>query len=125
MTRFHMKLLDLGTVACICLWLLTGCATPATPNQRLFSAIDKGDLEQVQHSINSGDNRMSLLHPPIKGNVNVTRFDANSISVLGDINQFALSFAGDINSTNISAAASLVSAPKFQIRMIGNKKEDL
>ena len=69
--------------------------------------------------------RYEIIGNTIKGNVNVTRFDANSISVLGDINQFALSFSGDINSTNISAAASLVSAPKLQIRLIGNKKEDL
>lgn len=68
--------------------------------------------------------RYEITGNTIQGNVNVTRFDANSISVFGDINQFALSFAGEINSTSISAVASLVSTPKFKMRMIGNKKED-
>lgn len=61
----------------------------------------------------------------IQGSVNVTRFDANSISVFGDIDRFSLSFSGDITEYHFSAGASVENKPEYKIRIVGNKKEDI
>ena len=61
----------------------------------------------------------------IQGTVNVIRFDPTSISVVGNIDQFALSFSGEINDYHLTAAAGVVNNPQYKIRIIGNKKEDM
>lgn len=61
----------------------------------------------------------------IHGNVNIIRFDANTISVFGDINQFLLTFLGDINDHHLTVAGSVANNSQYQIRIIGHKKEDI
>lgn len=61
----------------------------------------------------------------IEGNINVIRYDPKIISVFGDIDQFALSFSGDINDYHLTVAAIIPNNPKSQIKIIGNKKEDM
>ena len=60
-----------------------------------------------------------------KGKVNVNRFDVNSISVFGDIDHFTLTFSGEINRYHFSAAGVISNNPQHQIRVVGNKKEEL
>lgn len=61
----------------------------------------------------------------IEGIVNVNRYDPKNLSVFGDIDRFALSFSGDINDYHFAAAATITNKPQFQIKIIGNKKEDI
>ncbi len=61
----------------------------------------------------------------IEGTVNVTRFDPNIISVFGDINRFSITFSGEISEYEFTAGASLINNPEYQIRIVGNKKEDI
>ncbi len=61
----------------------------------------------------------------IQGKVNVIRFDPNNLSVFGDIDHFTLSFSGDISDYHLTAAATITDNPKFQIRVVAHKKEDM
>jgi T3SS negative regulator,GrlR len=63
--------------------------------------------------------------PRVQGHINVVRFDPNTMSVFGDIDQFSVSFSGDINESDFIAAATIVDKPKSKISIIGKKKEDL
>lgn len=61
----------------------------------------------------------------IQGTVNVIRFDPTTISVFGNIGQFALSLSGTINVYHLTAAAVIANNPQYKIKIIGNKKEDM
>jgi T3SS negative regulator,GrlR len=61
----------------------------------------------------------------IEGEVNVIRFDPNTLSVFGDIDHFTLSFFGDINEYALTAAATIMDKPKAQIKLVAHKKEDI
>ena len=61
----------------------------------------------------------------IEGEVTVIRFDPNSISVLGDIDRYSLTFTGTVGDDFFIGAASLVGEPELQIRMTCKKKEEL
>ena len=62
----------------------------------------------------------------IRGEVVVTRFEENHISVFGNRDEFSLQFRGDIrNDSLFEGAASLVDSPDQQMRMKCRKKEDL
>jgi len=61
----------------------------------------------------------------IQGTVNVIRFDPTTISVFGNIDQFALSFSGETNDYHLTAAAVVDNNPQYKIRIIANKKEDM
>ncbi len=61
----------------------------------------------------------------IRGNVNVTRYDPNGISVLGNLDRFSINFSGAINNYQFSAAASIPGFTQYQIKVMGMKKEDI
>lgn len=61
----------------------------------------------------------------ISGKVNVIRFDPQIISVFGNVDHFTLTFSGDFNDYHLSAAATLDDNPKYQIRFVAHKKEDI
>ena len=61
----------------------------------------------------------------IQGTVNVIRFDPTTLSVIGNIDRFALQFSGEINDYNFTLAASVINNSQSQIKIIGNKKEDV
>ena len=61
----------------------------------------------------------------IRGKVAITRFNKNIISVFGDVDQFSLTFAGQIKPDSVEAVASFDNTPDLKIRIICNKKVDL
>lgn len=61
----------------------------------------------------------------LRGKVNINRFDVNCISVFGNIDHFSLTFSGEINHYHFSAAGVIPNNPQHQIRVVGNKKEEL
>jgi len=61
----------------------------------------------------------------IQGKVAITRFNKNIISVFGDVDQFSLSFAGQIKPDSVEAVASFDNKPDLKIRIICKKKVDL
>lgn len=61
----------------------------------------------------------------IQGNVNIIRFDPESISVFGDIDKFSLIFYGDIENNSFVATTTVINNPSYQFKIIANKKEDL
>jgi len=68
----------------------------------------------------------SITGRKIAGTVNVIRYDPNSISVLGGMDHFELIISGELKNDNqFEADGSITGRPTIQIRIIGNKKEDL
>ena len=61
----------------------------------------------------------------INGEVDVIRFDPNTISVFGDIESFTLSLDGTISGSDFKAQATSDSFPDLQMQIKGNKREDL
>lgn len=61
----------------------------------------------------------------VQGNIDVIRYDTRSISVFGDLDQFSLSFSGEISDYQFSLLASVVNKPEYKININGNKKEDM
>lgn len=61
----------------------------------------------------------------IQGKVAITRFNKNTISVFGDVDQFSLSFAGQIKQDSVEAVASFDNTSDLKIRIICKKKVDL
>lgn len=61
----------------------------------------------------------------IRGKVAITRFNKNVISVFGDVDQFSLTFAGQIKQDLVEAVASFDNTPDLKIRIICKKKVDL
>ncbi len=58
----------------------------------------------------------------VRGNVAITRFNKNIISVFGDIDQFSFSFTGQIKLDSVEAEASF---GDLRIKIICKKKVDL
>lgn len=58
----------------------------------------------------------------IQGNVAITRFNKNIISVFGDVDQFSLTFDGQIKPDSVEAVASFGNT---KIKIICKKKVDL
>lgn len=61
----------------------------------------------------------------IKAQVDVIRFDANSVSIFGDIESFKLVFEGTITGTDFQARATSESFPNISMEVKGSKREDL
>ncbi len=61
----------------------------------------------------------------IKGEINVIRFDPNSISVFGDIENFTLSFDGTINGSDLIASATSDDFPNLEMGIKASKREDI
>ena len=61
----------------------------------------------------------------IEGKVNVKRYDINSISIFGNMESFAISFAGEINNYSLSTVGEILDKPQYKIRLIGNKRENI
>ena len=61
----------------------------------------------------------------VQGNVDIIRFNKNIISVFGDVDQFSLTFAGQIKPDSVEAVASFGNTPDLKIRIICKKKVDL
>jgi hypothetical protein len=61
----------------------------------------------------------------ISAKITVTRFDENSISVFGDIDQFSLTFTGKLHNDEFSAVATVDEQSTFKIQVNGKKKEDI
>ena len=60
----------------------------------------------------------------VEGKVAITRYDPNIISVFGNMDQFSLSFAGQITHNVIDAIASLDGKPESKIQIKCLKKID-
>lgn len=66
-----------------------------------------------------------LTNNVISGNINVTRYNSNIISVFGDIDDFSLTFTGNLSEDdNIDGTAELVGTPGMKIQIRCKKKED-
>jgi len=61
----------------------------------------------------------------IRGTVAIIRFNKNVISVFGDVDQFSLTFVGQIKTDSVEAVASFDNMPDLKIRIICKKKVDL
>ncbi|MBW1616158.1 MAG: hypothetical protein JRJ49_06415 [Deltaproteobacteria bacterium] len=62
----------------------------------------------------------------IEGDIHITRYDRNSVSVLGSISDFVLKMSGNIIDENrFEAIGEIDNNPKACIQIIGTKKEDL
>lgn len=61
----------------------------------------------------------------IRGTVAIIRFNKNVVSVFGDVDQFSLTFAGQIKQDSVEAVASFDNTPDLKIRIICKKKVDL
>lgn len=71
----------------------------------------------------SGDYRIE--GDTIQGKVAVTRYNQNIISVFGNLDQFSLSFSGQIKKDSMEAAASFDNMPELKVKIICKKKVDL
>ena len=61
----------------------------------------------------------------ISGDIFIIRYEPIGISVFGDINSFKLTFSGKIDNLHFTASAMIPDMPQFELRIVGNKKEDL
>lgn len=61
----------------------------------------------------------------VSGTIGVTRFDRNSVSVFGDIDNFSLNFDGKVSGKSITGLASRTDVPSLKIKFVCNKKEEL
>ena len=60
----------------------------------------------------------------IKAEVDVIRFDADSVSIFGDIESFTLVLDGTITGVDFQARATSDSSPNIEMVVKGNKVED-
>ena len=84
-------------------------------NQNRLLGGDEGYYYTGNCSITNGD---------ITGTITVMRYDNNSVSVFGDIDNFELSFNGQINDNEFKIIATLNSDSQENIQINGIKKED-
>jgi len=61
----------------------------------------------------------------IHGKVDVIRFDEKSISVVGDLDQFCLTFTGELSDDEFSGVAQVSNKPGLTINMWCRRKESL
>lgn len=61
----------------------------------------------------------------IKAQVDVIRFDRNSVSIFGDIESFVLEFEGMVNNNSFQARATCDKFPNIAMEVRGSKREDL
>lgn len=61
----------------------------------------------------------------LHGRVNVIRYDPNSISVFGDIDNFSLNLEGSISDSELIVVAGDVNNSKNTMHITGKKKEEL
>ena len=61
----------------------------------------------------------------INAQVDVIRFDANSVSIFGDIESFTLVLDGTITGTDFQAQATSDSFPNIEMVVKGSKREDM
>jgi len=61
----------------------------------------------------------------ITGEIDVIRFDQNTISVFGPIDSFKLSMSGTVHDGDFTARASSTSFPDVDMQIKGSKREDL
>jgi hypothetical protein len=61
----------------------------------------------------------------IRGEVDVIRFDENSISVVGDLDQFCLTFTGQLSEDEFTGEAKVKNKPDLTIKIQCRKKESL
>ncbi len=57
--------------------------------------------------------------------VDVIKYDANSISIFGNVDQFKLTISGKIDDFQLSAIGSVANNHQSHVRIVGNKKENL
>jgi len=60
----------------------------------------------------------------IEAHINVIKYDDNSVSVFGNINQFQLNLNGEIDEYQFNAVGTIVNNPQAQIRVVGTKRVD-
>ena len=61
----------------------------------------------------------------VSGEINVIRYDHNSISVFGEIDTFTLSIEGTIDGSVIETSATSESFPGLVMQITGSKRENL
>ena len=61
----------------------------------------------------------------IRGEVDVTRFDENSISIVGDLDQFHLTFTGQLSDDEFTGVAEVKNKPGLSINLLCRRKENL
>jgi len=61
----------------------------------------------------------------ICGEVDVIRFDENSISVVGDLDQFCLTFTGQLSEDEFTGVAEVKNKPGLMVNIRCRRKESL
>jgi len=61
----------------------------------------------------------------IKGNIEITRFDTNAISIVGNIERFSLDFQAKITNGTFRGNAALKGKPELTVNFSGTKREDM
>jgi len=61
----------------------------------------------------------------IRGEIDVIRFDQNSISVVGDVDQFGLTFTGQLSEDEFTGVAEVRDKPGLTINIRCRRKESL
>ena len=61
----------------------------------------------------------------IRGEVDVTRFDENSISIVGDLDQFHLTFTGQLSENEFTGVAEVKNKPGLTVNIRCRRKESL
>ena len=61
----------------------------------------------------------------IRGKVDVVRFDQNSVSVVGDLDQFCLIFTGQLSDDEFTGVAEVKDKPGLTINIRCRRKENL
>jgi hypothetical protein len=55
----------------------------------------------------------------------IVKYDANSISVFGDLDHFQLKINGQLDEYKFTATGTITNLPHMEIHLAGTKKEDL
>ena len=84
-------------------------------NDRLLGG-DAGYYYTGQYQLNENN---------FQGNIDIIRYDPSSISVFGNLDQFSLSFSGEISNYHFSVTAFIEGNPEHKINITGNKKEEM
>ena len=61
----------------------------------------------------------------VEGNIEITRFDPNAISILGDRDTFSLNFKAEITNGTLKGVASLKGKPDLKVNFNGTKREEM
>ena len=61
----------------------------------------------------------------IKGSIEITRFDPNAISILGDIERFSLDFQAKTADGTFEGSAAPMDNPALKVNFKGIKREDM